>query len=71
MKTNVGSADRVVRVVVGGALVAAAVTGAVGPWGYIGVVPLLTAAMGTCPLYTVFGFSTCPIRKAATEVSGT
>lgn len=64
MKTNMGSADRAVRVVVGGGLLAAAVAGAVGPWGYIGVVPVLTAALGTCPLYTVFGFSTCSVRKA-------
>lgn len=63
MKTNVGSADRAVRVVVGSALVAAAVAGAVGPWGYIGVVPLLTAAVGVCPLYSVFGFSTCPVPR--------
>lgn len=64
MKTNMGSADRAVRVVVGGGLLAAAIVGAVGPWGYIGVVPLLTAALGTCPLYSVFGFSTGPVRKA-------
>ncbi len=53
--------------VTGGAAVGGAPrrsTDAVGPWGYIGVVPLLTAAMGICPLYTVFGFSTCPVRKA-------
>lgn len=64
MKTNVGSADRVVRVVVGSALVAGALAGALGAWAYIGLVPLVTAALGTCPLYTVFGFSTCPVRRA-------
>lgn len=64
MKTNMGSGDRAVRVVVGGGLLAATIAGAVGPWGYIGVVPLFTAALGTCPLYSVFGFSTGPARKA-------
>lgn len=64
MKTNMGGADRAVRGVVGVGLLAAAVTGAVGPWAYIGVVPVLTAAVGVCPLYSVFGFSTCPAKKA-------
>lgn len=63
MKTNMGSADRGIRVVVGVGLLAAAATSTVGPWGYIGIVPLLTAAMGVCPLYSVFGFSTCPVRR--------
>ena len=57
MKTNVGGIDRVVRVVVGVALVGWALTG--GPvWAWIGVVPILTAALGWCPLYLPFGLST-------------
>ena len=64
MKINVGSADRLTRVVVGSALVAGALAGALGAWAYIGLVPLLTAVLGTCPLYSVFGFSTCPVRRA-------
>ena len=64
MKTNVGTVDRVLRAAIGLALIALTLTGTIGVWGWIGVVPLLTAAFGFCPLYTVLGFSTCPIKKA-------
>jgi hypothetical protein len=60
---NVGSIDRIVRVVFGLALIGLTVSGTIGVWGWIGVVPLLTAALGSCPLYTVFGFSTCPLKS--------
>jgi hypothetical protein len=33
------------------------------PWGWIGVVPIVTGSLGSCPLYTLFGFSTCPPEK--------
>lgn len=62
MKQNVGGIDRTVRIVAGLALIALAATGTVGVWGWIGVVPLLTAGLGICPLYSVLGFSTCPIK---------
>ncbi|BAO82460.1 MAG: DUF2892 domain-containing protein [Betaproteobacteria bacterium] len=62
MQTNVGSADRIVRVVGGVALIALAATGTVGAWGYIGVVPILTAAVGWCPAYLPFGINTCKTR---------
>jgi len=62
MKTNEGSVDRVLRIVVGLALVGLAATGKVGAWGWIGIVPLLTGAVGWCPLYTVLGIKTCPTR---------
>jgi hypothetical protein len=39
------------------------VTGTVGAWGYIGLVPLATGLLGNCPLYSVFGFSTCPLKS--------
>ena len=58
MKTNMGSVDRIVRGVAGIALIAWALRG--GPvWAWIGVVPLLTAAIGWCPAYVPFGISTC------------
>lgn len=63
MQANVGSADRVVRVVVGLALVGAAIGGVIGAWGWIGVVPLVTGALGYCPAYKLFGFSSCPLHK--------
>ncbi len=55
--------ERVARVGLGVTLVALAAMGTIGPWGYIGVVPILTGLAGTCPLYSVLGISTCPIRK--------
>lgn len=64
MTTNIGGIDRVLRVLAGVALVALAVTGTIGAWGWIGLVPLATAALGWCPLYTVLGFSTCGVKKA-------
>ena len=63
MKTNEGSMDRAARVVGGIALITLAATGTVGVWGWIGIVPLATGALGWCPLYTVLGFNTCPMKK--------
>ena len=59
MKRNVGGFDRILRIVVGVALIGLAVTGTVGLWGYIGVVPLATGAIGWCPAYLPFGLKTC------------
>jgi hypothetical protein len=59
MKVNVGSVDRIVRIVAGLALIGLAVAGAIGPWGYIGVVPLLTGFMRVCPAYSLLGVNTC------------
>jgi Protein of unknown function (DUF2892) len=63
MTNNVGTIDRVLRVLLGLALIALTLSGAIGWWGWLGVVPLLTAAIGSCPLYQLLGFSTCPVRK--------
>jgi hypothetical protein len=63
MKTNEGTLDRGLRIAAGLALIGMAVMGVVGPWGYIGVVPLLTGAIGMCPLYTVLGINTCAVRR--------
>jgi hypothetical protein len=60
MTKNMGTLDRGLRVAVGGLLVALAATGTVGVWGWIGVVPLVTAAIGWCPAYTLLGIRTCP-----------
>lgn len=62
MKLNVGGIDRILRIVVGLALVAWALLG--GPvWAWIGVVPLATGAIGFCPLYPILGMNTCPMKK--------
>jgi hypothetical protein len=63
-KNNVGNVDRIARVLIGLVLIAMTLTGTIGVWGWIGVVPLATAALGTCPLYTMLGLSTCPMKKA-------
>jgi hypothetical protein len=69
MNTNVGTIDRVVRIVVGMALIAA-VYGLYGPayqtvWGWIGAIPLVSGLAGWCPAYTVLGLSTCePASKS-------
>ena len=63
MNKNVGGFDRILRVVVGVLLVALAATGTVGAWGYIGIVPIFTGAIGWCPAYLPFGFSTCKTRS--------
>ena len=44
-------------------MIGLAATGTVGMWGYIGVVPLLTGAIGMCPLYTGLGINTCPVAR--------
>jgi hypothetical protein len=62
MKSNVGGIDRALRIAGGLALIALAATGTVGPWAYLGVVPLLTGAVGFCPVYPLLGLSTCPTK---------
>ncbi len=59
MKFNVGGTDRMLRIVVGLALIALAATGTVGWWGWLGVVPLLTGVVRFCPLYPLAGINTC------------
>jgi hypothetical protein len=62
-KTNVGGIDRLLPIVIGIALIAMSLLGTIGTWGWVGVVPLLTAAMGSCPLYTVLGVNSCGVKK--------
>jgi hypothetical protein len=58
MKRNMGSADRIIRIIVGFGVIAAGVY--YQSWlGVIGVVPLATALVGWCPAYLPFGISTC------------
>jgi len=65
-KTNVGNLDRVLRIVLGLALLAGYFlnTEATYRWAYlIGIVPLLTGLMRSCPIYSILGLSTCPLQK--------
>mgnify|MGYP001810484852 CR=1 FL=1 len=67
MKFNVGGIDRILRIVVGAILIALAVMGTIGPWGYIGVVLLATGLLRFCPVYPLLGMNTCPMQKAAAK----
>ncbi len=64
MKTNEGAVDRVLRVLIGAGVLSLAFVGPQTPWGYLGLIPLLTGIVGFCPLYAMLGFNTCPARKA-------
>ena len=56
---NEGTLDRAVRIVVGLAILALAFVGPRTPLGYLGAIPLVTGLIGSCPAYTLLGFSTC------------
>jgi hypothetical protein len=62
MLKNVGTVDRVIRIVAGLALIAASLLGYIGLWGWIGVVVLATGLFRFCPAYLPFGLSTCPTK---------
>lgn len=61
--TNVGSADRVFRIVLGIVLLALVFVGPRTPWGWLGLIPLATGLLRTCPLYSLFGINTCGVRR--------
>ena len=63
--TNVGGLDRVLRIAVGLALIVATLAGVIGVWGWVGVVPLATGLLRTCPAYSLLGVRTCPAAKGA------
>ena len=63
MKINLGTVDRLLRLVVGLVLIALVFVGAQTAWGWIGVIPLVTALAGNCPVYSLLGFNTCSTRK--------
>lgn len=63
MKTNEGKMDRTLRVIAGLVFIGLAATDTIGMWGYIGVLPLLTGAVGLCPLYSLLGMNSCPVSK--------
>jgi hypothetical protein len=63
MKSNVGDVDRVIRILLGLALIGAAWMGVIGLWGWIGVVPLATGLFRVCPAYLLFGVNTCASKS--------
>ena len=64
MKVNEGTIDRTIRIIAGLVLISLVFIGPQTPWGWIGVVPLGTALLGYCPLYSLLGIKTCPAQKA-------
>ena len=56
---NMGSADKIARFVLGGALIVLALTGTIGVWGWLGLILVVTAFINFCPLYRIVGFKTC------------
>ena len=63
---NEATVERAIRVVVGVAAISMVFVGPQSMLGWLGLVPLVTGLAGTCPIYTVFGFSTCPIKTKQT-----
>ena len=62
MKHNVGGIDKVLRIIIGAALMILAATGGIGWWGWLGVIPLATGLMSYCMLYRLLGINTCKTR---------
>ena len=65
MNKNEGNMDRIIRVILGVALIAYALfmpTAPLAVFGWIGVVPLATGAIGWCPIYSIFGIKTCKMK---------
>ncbi|MDI5921515.1 DUF2892 domain-containing protein [Halomonas sp. LR5S13] len=58
MKSNVGGIDKIARIAVGAVLILLALTGTIGVWGWIGVVPLATGLFNFCPVWKLLGINT-------------
>jgi hypothetical protein len=63
VSANVGSLDRMLRIVVGLALLSLIFVGPQTLWGLLGVIPLATALVGFCPAYALLGIRTCPLTR--------
>jgi len=63
LPTNEHKIERALRVVLGLVLLSLVFVGPKTAWGWIGLVPLVTGFVGSCPLYTLLGWSTCPMEK--------
>ncbi len=62
-KRNEGNLDRILRVVLGIILLSLVFIGPKTAWGWIGIVPLATGLLGSCPIYSILGLRTCPLQK--------
>jgi hypothetical protein len=59
---NEGKIDRAIRIIIGAILIALVFVGPQTPWGWLGVIPLVTGLVGFCPLYKLLGINTCPVK---------
>lgn len=62
-RVNEGTLDRALRVTLGVALLAIVFVGPKTPFGLVGLVPLITGLVGMCPIYSLLGVSTCPVKR--------
>ena len=63
MKANVGGFDKRARILGGSFLLGLVMVGAIGPWGLIGIIPLVTGLAERCGLYSILGISTCKLKE--------
>ena len=63
MQANVGTIDRAIRIILGLGLIGATLMGVIGPWGWLGLIPLATGLFRFCPVYVPFGMRTCAAKK--------
>ncbi len=63
MEKNIGTVDKIIRVLIGLALIALVFVGPQTPWGWIGVPFILIALVGVCPIYKIIGVSSCKACK--------
>lgn len=64
LAVNEHPVERVARFALGVGLLAMAFVGPKTPWGFLGIVPILTGLSGRCPLYTLLGINTCPAKSS-------
>lgn len=62
-KRNEGTIDRVLRIILGAVLLSLVFVGPMTPWGWVGIIPLATGLLGSCPLYSILGLNTCPLKS--------
>lgn len=64
LKNNVHSIDRALRLIVGAVLIALVFVGPKTPFGWVGAILIATGLAGTCPIYSIIGVSTCPLKNS-------
>lgn len=67
MKPNVGRTDRALRILAGSLLILLTLMNVIGPWGWIGLVPIATGALRFCPAYSVLGLRSCPMDASDSQ----